>query len=277
MVWALLVVGVGLSAGAQPAREGVYLGDLTWPQALERLSTSPVVVVPFGAGAKEHGPHLPMNVDRLVLDYLLERAVESRDVVVAPPILHGWLPAFRDFPGTEITDPAVFTRYVHEVAMSLVESGAKRLVFLNTGIAKASGLPISIAAREIRVAAGVPTLVISWDDLETEQTAALAAQREGGHADEIETSIALYLVPQLVDMERAVTDYGAQPRQDYGGYRPGFFSRNSRDPAYSETGVFGDATLASAEKGERALAIMTEEWLKALAGFAEVPRRQTSD
>ena len=259
---------------AQPANAGAYLGELSWPQALERLSASPVVIVPFGAGAKEHGPHLPMNVDRVVLDYLLERAVESRDVVIAPPILHGWLPAFRDFPGTEITDAALFTRYVQEVALSLIESGAQRLVFLNTGIAKASGLPISIAAREIRVNAGVPTLVVSWDDLETDATAALAEQREGGHADEIETSIALHLVPHLVDMARAETDYGDRLRKDYGGYQPGVFSRDTRDPNYSDTGLYGDATLASAEKGERALEIMTEEWLKALTGFAQVPLRQ---
>ena len=260
---------------AQPAQAGVYLGELSWPQALERLPTTPIVVVPFGAGAKEHGPHLPMNVDQLVLDYLLARAVESRNVVVAPPILHGWLPAFRDFPGTEITDAAVFTRYVQEVALSLVESGAQRLVFLNTGIAKASGLPISIAAREIRVTTGVPTLVVSWDDLETDQTAAIAEQREGGHADEIETSIALHLVPHLVDMASAVSDYGDRRKQDYGGYQPGVFSRDVRDPNYSDTGLYGDATLATAEKGERALEIMTEEWLRALAGFAEVPVRQT--
>ncbi len=279
MMLGLIAVFLGLLAvegvRAQPEKAGVYLGDLSWPQALERLPASPIVVIPFGAGAKEHGPHLPMNVDRLVLDYLLERAVESRNVVVAPPILHGWLPAFRDFPGTEITDASLFTRYVQEVAQSLVESGAQRLVFLNTGIAKASGLPISIAAREIRVTTGVPTLVVSWDDLETDQTMALAEQREGGHADEIETSIALHLVPHLVDMTRAETDYGDRQEKDYGGYQPGVFSRDVRDPNYSTTGLYGDATLATPAKGERALEIMTAEWLRALAGFAEVPLRQT--
>lgn len=257
------------TAGAQSP--GAYLGELSWPQAMERIARSPVVVVPFGAGAKEHGPHLPMNTDRLVLEYLLERAVEAEDVAIAPPVLHGWLPAFRHFPGTEISDAAVFTRYMQEIAESLIQSGAQRLVFLNTGIAKASGLPISIAAREIRVETGVPTLVVSWDDLETDETAALAEQSAGGHGDEIETSIMLHLAPQLVDMSRAVTDYRRGATQDYGGYRPGVFARNTTDPAYSETGIYGDATLATAEKGERALEIMTAEWLGALRGFARTP------
>ena len=106
---------------------------------------APVVIVPFGAGAKEHGPHLPMNADAVVMDYLVRQAVETRDVIAAPPVLYGWFPAFRDFPGTEIRDPDVFERYVREAALSLVRSGAQRLLFLNTGIDKATGLPISIA------------------------------------------------------------------------------------------------------------------------------------
>ena len=83
-------IGVLLCAAmAQADAQGVRLGDLSWPQAERRLAETPIVILPFGAGAKEHGPHLPMNADRVVMDYLLDRALESADVVVAPPILHG--------------------------------------------------------------------------------------------------------------------------------------------------------------------------------------------
>jgi len=157
----LLVTGV---AAQSP---GAYLGELTWTDAEVRLRESPIVVVPFGGGAKEHGPHLPMNADQKVMEYLCQHAVDSVDVIVAPPILHGWFPAFRGYPGTEVADPDVFEQYVFEVAMSLVRQGAQRIVFLNTGIAMATGLPLSIAAREIRTQTGTPVLVVSWDDLET--------------------------------------------------------------------------------------------------------------
>ena len=260
---------LSLACGAQ--MPGVEFGDLSWPEAKQRLAITPIVIVPFGAGAKEHGPHLPMNADAVVMQHLLSKAMEAQNVVVAPPILHGWFPAFRDFPGTEIADSSVFARYVEAVGMSLVRSGAQRLVFLNTGIAKASGLPISIAAREIRAQAGVPTLVVSWDDLETDVIVALQQQREGGHSDEIETSINLFLQPDKVNMDLAVTDYGSRGTKDYGGYAPGLFSTDPQDPGYSETGIYGDATLASAQKGKRVLEIMTAEWLKALAGFAVTP------
>jgi creatinine amidohydrolase len=257
------------STAAPAATPGAYLGDLSWPEAEARLKQAPVVVLPFGPAAKEHGPHLPLNADEKVMEYLCDQAVASLPVVVAPPILHGWFPAFRQFPGTEISDATVFIKYVDAVARSLIKGGARRIVFLNTSISRAGGLPLSIVARDLREQTGTPTLVVSWDDLETDEYRALETQTRGTHADEIETSIHLVLQPQLVHMEKALADYGRDKPKDYAGYQPGLFSRDPHDPAYSETGVFGDPTKATAEKGRKALAILTAEWLKALRGFAE--------
>lgn len=265
----LVLVGAAAPAADPP---GAYLGDLTWPEAEKLIAGAPLVIVPFAAGAKEHGPHLPMNADRIVAEHLLDAAIASEPVIVAPIVLYGWFPAFRDFPGTEIRDPGVFQAYMFEAGMSLARHGAQRLVFLNTGIANATGLPISIAAREIRVQAAIPVLVVSWGDLETDETALIAEQREGGHADEIETSINLFLQSENVRMERAVRDYGNRSAQESVGYQPGVLSRNRADPGYSETGLYGDPTLATAEKGRRALAIMTAEWLRAIREFAATPR-----
>ncbi len=266
LVILLTVLGFGNLSYA-----GDYLGNLTWVEAEARFKSTPIVIIPIGAGAKEHGPHLPMNADEVVLKYLTDFAVQHCDVIVAPPILHGWFPPFRDFPGTEVADATVFQNYVQGVADSLVKNGAKRLVFLNTGINKATGLPISIVAREIRVETQVPTLVLSWDDLETDAVLEFQEQEKGGHSDELETSINLYLQPQLVQMDKAVKDYGNNTPKDYPGYRPGVFSRDPDDPRYSETGVYGDPTLATAEKGKKTLDIMTTELKKALDGFAEQP------
>jgi creatinine amidohydrolase len=210
-----------------------------------------------------------MTADQKVMEYLCRQAVDSVDVVIAPPILHGWFPAFRGYPGTEVADPDVFERYVFEVAMSLVKQGAQRIVFLNTGIAKATGLPLSIAAREIRTQTGTPALVVSWDDLETPEIDALRTERMGGHAGELETSINLFLQPDLVYMDRAVVDYGDREPKDYPGYKPGRLSRDPKDPGYTETGLFGDPTLADPEKGRRALEILTRQWLAALRGFSQ--------
>lgn len=252
-------------------RVGAFLGELSWPEAEEWLTSGPVVVLPFGAGAKEHGPHLPMNADAVVMDYLCERAVDSLPVLVAPPILHGWFPAFRDYPGTEVSDPKVFQDYVMEVAKSLVRQGAKRLVILNTGIERATGLPLAVVAREIRVETGTPTLLVSWGDLETPEVEEMQEQTAGGHADEMETSVHLLLQPELVRMDRAVPGDREGTTSAGPGYRPGLFSRDRRDPAFSTTGVSGDPTLATPEKGEALLAIMTRQWIAALRSFSEAP------
>ncbi|MFH1764544.1 MAG: creatininase family protein [Gemmatimonadota bacterium] len=262
------VGGVGVG-GATP---GAFLGELTWTEAEERFAIAPIVILPFGAGAKEHGPHLPMNADAVVMEFLCQVAVDSLPVVVAPPILHGWFPAFRDYPGTEVADPAVFQAYVMEVASSLIEKGAKRLVILNTGIERATGLPLAMVAREIRVQTGTPTMLVSWDDLETAQVEEFQEQSWGGHGDELETSIHLFLQPHLVHMDQARPAEPSVSGPPGPGYRPGLFSRDPNDPAYSVSGISGDPTLATPEKGERLLAIMAHEWLTALRAFAEVPR-----
>jgi creatinine amidohydrolase len=272
----LLVLGVVLftisplypGSGETP---GAYLGELTWPEAGARIKQAPLVILPFGAGAKEHGPHLPMNADFKVLEYLCDQAVATLPVIVAPPVQHGWFPAFRDFPGTEIADGDVFCRYIYEIAKSLIKNGAKRIVFLNTGIFKATGLPLAMVAREIRVQEKIPAIVVSWDDLEDKDVEKLQEQKKGGHADEIETSIHLYLQPHLVKMDKAVTDYGKPRGKNYPGYQPGLFSQDPKDPAYSKTGLFGDPTKATAEKGKKVLEIMTANWIKILKGFTKTP------
>ena len=260
-----------ISATAAGETPGAYLADLTWPQAESRLNSSPLVIIPFGAGAKEHGRHIPMNADHVVLNYLTDQAVGAADVIVAPPVLHGWLPAFREYPGTEISDASVFMQYVNGVAQSLIRHGAKRILFLNTSIDRAGGLPLAIVARDIRADQGVPTLLISWDDLETEEAGKLLSQETGGHADQGETSINLYLQGDRVDMEKAQTDYGNRPKKDYVGYKPGLLARNADDPLGSASGVFGDPTLATAEKGQKILVIMTRNLLQAIQGFSREP------
>ncbi|UCG87669.1 MAG: creatininase family protein [Gemmatimonadota bacterium] len=254
---------------AQP--QGAYLGNLTWPEAIERLREAPLVILPFGAGAKEHGPHLPLNADQKVMEYLCRQALDSLPVLVAPPVLHGWFPAFREFPVTEVANPDVFRMYVFEVAQSLVRQGVQRIAFLNTGISQATGLPLSIVAREVPAQTGTPTLAVSWDDLETLEVEALQEQHAGGHADEVETSINLYMQPELVRLERAVTDYGEGVAHGYPGCKPGLFSRDPDDPNFSHTGLFGDPTLATVEKGRQVLDIMTRQWIAALRCFSAEP------
>ena len=124
--------------------------------------------------------------------------------------------------------------------------------------------PLSIVARDIRASHDVRTLVISWDDLESDDSEAYYQQDRGGHADEGETSIIRYLRPDLVAMDKAAIDYRTEPRRQL-GYAPGKFDRES------ESGLYGDPTLATAEKGKALLAIMRQNFLTALDQFGQSP------
>jgi creatinine amidohydrolase len=78
----------------------------------------------------------------------------------------------------------------------------------------------------------------------------IAKQPEGTHADEIETSMMLYIAPQSVNMDKAAKDFP---------HGPGPFQRRNPDaPRYSPSGVFGDATLATRDKGEKTVRAQIE-------------------
>ena len=85
-------------------------------------------------------------------------------------------------------------------------------------------------------------------------------QQEGGtHADEIETSMLLYIDPSLVDMTKAAKDYHPSGQ--------GGLTRDPKGPGtYSPTGIWGDATLATREKGRRVVEAMVEGMLREIEG-----------
>ncbi|HEX3758161.1 MAG TPA: creatininase family protein [Kofleriaceae bacterium] len=240
---------VALAACAAPAAKPsekprmpptVMLEDLTWPEAERVLTADAVVVVPIGAASKEHGPHLKLANDWILADYLRHRLAERTTVVVAPIVGLSFYPAFVEYPGSIGLELDTARDVIVQVVRSLARHGPRRFYALNTGI---STLRALAPAAERLAADGI---VLRYTDL----SKALApvehqiAQQEGGtHADELETSMMLYIAPGSVDMSRAVKDY-------HPGTGP--LTRKPDGPGtYSPTGSWGDPTLATRAKGER--------------------------
>src|SRR5262245_29373314 len=73
---------------------GIVLADLTWLEAAQVLTPQTVVVIPLGAAAKEHGPHLRLKNDQVLADALTQRIGEVADVVIAPTVTYSFYPAF---------------------------------------------------------------------------------------------------------------------------------------------------------------------------------------
>src|SRR5438067_797901 len=240
------LTGLGLAAagaaalGAQPVRpsRGVALADLSWVQAEPLLTPSTVVVIPLGPAAVEHGPHLKLNYSERLVRYLASRVQETSSVVVAPPLTYHFYPAFLDYPGSTSLRETTARDLTTDVVRSLARSGPRRFYVLNTG------MPTMIPLAETTRRLNDEGILVGYTDMTTLREAAVALQQVSvtlTHADEIETSMMLYVDPSAVDMTKAVREYGRGngPMTRHAG-TPGF---------YSASGISGDPTLATREKG----------------------------
>ncbi|MET0619945.1 MAG: creatininase family protein, partial [Thermoanaerobaculia bacterium] len=163
---------------------------------------------------------------------------------------YSFYPAFVEYPGSTSLTLETSRDTVVQICRGLSRFGPKRFYVLNTGVSTVRALA---PAAEMLAAEGI---LMRYTDLlkalgPTEK--AIAKQEGGTHADEIETSMILYMSPGDADMAKAVKDY-----------HPGKGSLTRDEKAegktYSPTGVFGDATLATKEKGR----IVTEALVEAI-------------
>lgn len=245
---------------------GAWLEDLTWPEVEARLKAGALVVVPVGAIAKEHGHHLPMKTDWLVARELASRVAAVLPVLVAPIVSQGYYPAFTRYPGSQHLSAETFAAVMRELLSKLIADGARRIAVINTGVSTEE--PLQIVVRDLLASTGLRIAVADMRQL-GKRVLASGGQKLGGHGDEWETSMILAIEPSLVHMDRAVEDYGhtlSEPKTVF--RRPTRFSGDPTDgPDYSRTGVRGDPTLATAEKGRTLLAEMARELIEGLVAL----------
>ena len=246
--------------GAQRESKGVRLADITWPQAADVLRPETVVLMPLGAGAQEHGPHLRLGNDAILAEYLTRRVADVADVVVAPALAYHFYPAFVEYPGSASLRLETARALTEDAVMGLSRFGPRRFYVLNTGVSTVSAL--EPAARAL-ASQGV---LLRYTDLamRLERASAPVRQEEGGtHADEVETSMMLYIDDQTVDMRRAMKEFTPSngPLQ--------LTRRRGAAGTFSESGVWGDPTLATREKGR----LIVEGLVAALLEDVESLRR----
>ena len=261
---ALLLVAAAAGSAADPAPApppGVLLGDLTWVEAERVLTPDAVVVIPLGAESKEHGPHLKLKNDAILARYLRDRVRERSKVVIAPTVNYGFYPAFLEYPGSTSLSLETSRDMFVEICRGLAAFGPRRFYVLNTGVSTVRAL-----APAARTLAADGILMRYTDVLEVlDPIEKEVCRQEGGtHADEAETSMILYMSPAEVDMGKAVKDYHP------GG---GGLTRDPKAPGktWSASGVFGDATLATKEKGRRITEALVDAIVKEIEATRTAP------
>jgi creatinine amidohydrolase len=235
-----------MSTDQNTNRPGLWLETMTWIEAEAALNAENVVVIPLGAAAKEHGPHLPLNNDALIANWLADQVVQRLPVVIAPLINSSFYPAFVDYPGSISLRVETARDLILDSCRSLAAFGITRFYVLNTGIS--TERPLFMAA-EILHAENIEfeyfKLAESFSTLDTKPF----EQQYGSHADEHETSLMLHIAPEVVDMSKAIDD---------GVEGAGNLSRVRGEGIWSASGVYGQATLASAAKGKLVAEAMVE-------------------
>ncbi|KPJ75999.1 MAG: creatininase [Deltaproteobacteria bacterium SG8_13] len=247
-------------------------GEMTWEDAEKRLRQVDIALLPVGA-IEQHGPHLPLDTDAFDSDYLARRVAQACSPprpLVLPPIAYGVSYHHDDFKGTISIDNQTLTRLVYDIGLSAARNGVKKLVIINGHGGNAPA--INHAAQMINRDAHIFVCVDTGETSDVDIYRFIETPNDV-HAGEIETSTSLAVRPGLVRMEKAeksVPEFSSRYLDFTGKRGITWYAFTHR---ISSSGVMGDPTKASAEKGEKIWEIMVAH----LAALVEELKNMTLD
>jgi creatinine amidohydrolase len=242
---------------------------LKWTDIQEMPDKENVVLIqPIGA-IEQHGPHLPLIVDAAIGVAVLGKALSQLDselpAYALPPLYYGKSNEHWHFPGTITISAQTLLATLTEMAESLYRAGFRKLVLMNSH----GGQPqvMEIAARDLHVKYNdflvFPLFTWRVPNIASELLTPKEKQL-GIHAGDAETSLMLSILPKQVNMEAAVVEYPSGLPEDslltMEGKLP--FAWATRD--LSQTGVLGDPTFATKEKGDRILESLASGWVRVI-------------
>ncbi|HVX76624.1 MAG TPA: creatininase family protein [Bradyrhizobium sp.] len=229
-----------------------------WPDMAGGSTARWIAVLPLAA-TEQHGPHLPLGTDVMIAEAYLtrvrERLPDTAPVTFLPVQPAGISTEHIDFPGTLTLPTEAALQNWMALGESVVRAGIKKLVMVTShgGNSAAMGL----VAQDLRAKHGVLVVTTGWsrfgvpDGLFPEQEL-----RHGIHGGAVETSIMLARYPQAVRQDK-IADFRPSSiamEKDYrwlSAQRPAPLAWQAQD--LHPSGAVGDATQASAEKGQRLL------------------------
>lgn len=218
-----------------------------------------IAVLPLAA-VEQHGPHLPLGVDAYIAEAYLARVrkilPEALPVTFLPVQRVGVSAEHLGYPGTLTLSAATAIKAWTEIGESLARAGLRKLLLVTSHGGNVAAM--ELVARDLRTRLGMLAVTVGWHRFGyPEGTFSNEERRHGIHGGDIETSLMLAAMPDAVRTERAAQATPATVAMAHefkwlGAYRPAGFAWMTQD--LNATGAVGDATQASAAKGEAALA-----------------------
>ncbi len=234
----------------------VLMSEMTWVEFEERVSQDQaIVILPVGA-LEQHGPHLPLATDTLIPMGITTRVAERIGAIVAPPMSYGYKSQTKSgggqhFPGTTSLDGHSLTSVLRDVIREFARHGVRKLVLFDGHMENLWFIVegIDLALRELRYANIDDMRIVKldyWEFLTERITEKLFEGSfiswEVEHAAVMETSVMMYLHPDLVHLDQ-IPDH---PPAVF----PGYDMYPSDTSLVPSSGALSSAKLASAEKGE---------------------------
>lgn len=216
-----------------------YAGHYTSPEFNDKINTGKGVIITCGS-CEQHGHHLPLDTDNIIGTELALRIAEKTGLLVMPPVNYGQVWSAKGFPGTISLTPDTLKRILREIICSLEAQNTPNIVLMSGHNGNYSIL--KELARELLDEFGW-TNIWHFPMAFSKELAAKAKTPSAmaPHAGEMETSMLLYLRPELVHLSRATQEF-PEPPADY-PYRPMHWKE------FMETGSFGDGGAADPEYG----------------------------
>ena len=258
--------------------ERVFLADCTLPEVEAHLHTSPKIVVPVGA-TEQHGPHAPFGTDAILSTEAGVRLARRIRALVAPPLAYGVSADHRGYAGIPYLSASTMTALVQDVVVSLAEGGFREIILVNGHYTNSIVLHAAIMEIGDRLPKGTIVFPFNyWDALPPNELAEYLGAEVGLHANIGETSAVMAVDESLVDLDKAVKEYPAFPSEPTPAMIAAyFFSGRGTLPRVSRSGVWGDPTESTAERGRHYLEQFEEACVRfveqAEALFAAFPER----
>jgi len=238
------------------------------------MDRSKIVVIPLGA-LEQHGRHLPTLTDTIITTELAERIDSALgDAVLTLPTL--WLGASDHhlaFPGTVSFSLETYVRVLCDIVESIIHGGFRKLFFLNGhgGNLVPGIMAINMVKQRHRDIEDLRLVFSSYWELAAAPMRQITEMQTWRltHACEYETSMVLFLEPELVEMSAA---RGGTASIDSQYWYPDYSQPGKITPAYlfeevTTTGAMGRPELASAEKGQKLLDAIAQEIINFLRDF----------
>ena len=256
-----------------------YVLEMTWEEFRDSISSDTVVIIPMGSTELE-GLHLPLGVDTIVAEGVCKNLVGEEGVLIGPTLPVGYSKWFNPFPGTISFEQDTLNRMLQEYCGCLIKEGIKRLVFLNAH--RGNNTSIEVVAHSLIMKHHVKIGMLNIWKLANDLTAGSGLIKEGRftHAGEIMTSVILALKPETVKTSKIMPDTVKSPKGSAFEVMNSLGDTNfmgSIQTVYqdirdvTETGILGDPTAASAEKGEAVLKLITDYARAFLREFRNLP------